>query len=232
MSNVDKSKWSIAARGALATGLCLFGGMLLGLLAGFAVSGLPMHIPERTRNLISALPVLVTLTAGGAVWGYTMSRLTGAGGRTRMAWAGALSFAPSLILTGIILARLEVAIVEGSGGPDLPIHQVFSLLFVPAAFFVAGVGGLALGLAAGDAHRALKMFIAAGSAAALAFLAVNLGMDALGWRVGAPGAAERFTMLTVMLAGSLGAALAGGAVVGMVLKGRQRAENTDVFGIL
>jgi hypothetical protein len=53
--------------------------------------------------------------------------------------------------------------------------------------------------------------------AALAFLSVNLVMEALDWVVGAPQAAERFTMLTVMLTGNLGAALAGGAVLGITL---------------
>ena len=49
--------------------------------------------------------------------------------------------------------------------------------------------------------------------AALAFLAVNLGMEALGWQVGGPGAEERATMLTVLFVSSLGAALAGGASI-------------------
>ena len=47
----------------------------------------------------------------------------------------------------------------------------------------------------------------AGLAGGAAFLAVDLLMDALGWRVGAPGAAERFTMLTVMFTGDFVAAL-------------------------
>ncbi|MDX1616803.1 MAG: hypothetical protein R3300_21020 [Candidatus Promineifilaceae bacterium] len=42
----------------------------------------------------------------------------------------------------------------------------------------------------------------------MAFLVVNLVMETLGWVVGAPGAAARYTMLTVMFAGNLGAALA------------------------
>jgi hypothetical protein len=42
-------------------------------------------------------------------------------------------------------------------------------------------------------------------------------MEASGWVVGGPRAAERFTMLTVMVLSNLGAALAGGAVIGVVL---------------
>jgi hypothetical protein len=55
-----------------------------------------------------------------------------------------------------------------------------------------------------------------------AFLLVNLVMYQLGYKVGAPGAAERATMLTVMMAGSLGAALAGGAAIGVLLGGTEK----------
>ena len=42
-------------------------------------------------------------------------------------------------------------------------------------------------------------------------------MEALGWQIGGPGAAERATMLTVLFVSNLGAALAGGAVLGLTL---------------
>ena len=51
-------------------------------------------------------------------------------------------------------------------------------------------------------------------------LAVNLGMEALGWQVGGPRAEERGTMLTVLIASNLGAALVGGAMLGMTLTQR------------
>jgi hypothetical protein len=69
-----------------------------------------------------------------------------------------------------------------------------------------------------DAALAISLLWRVGLAAALAFLAVNLAMEAAGWVVGGPRAAERFTMLTVMFAGDLGAALAGGAVLGWTLQ--------------
>lgn len=214
----EKSLTGITARCALVSGMFLFGGMLVGLLAGFAVNGLPMHVPEQTRNLLSALPVLAIITAAGAGWGLAMARQSGISESRRMTWAGALSFTPSILIAGIALSRLEVSILERSGGSALPVHQVFSLLFVPATFFVAGMGGLAVGLAARDRALALRLFLASGFAGGLAFLAVNLVMDALGWRVGAPGAAERATMLTVTMAGSLAAAVAGGGTIGYLLR--------------
>ncbi|RPI87709.1 MAG: hypothetical protein EHM41_04010 [Chloroflexi bacterium] len=48
-------------------------------------------------------------------------------------------------------------------------------------------------------------------------------MQAMGWVVGAPGAVERATMITVMFSGDLAAALAGGAVIGALL-GKQQAS--------
>jgi hypothetical protein len=215
--SVNHDLLKIAIRCAILTALCLGGGLLLGFAAGFAVSGLPMHLPERTRNLFSTLPVLGVVIAAGAAWGYAMGRASGVGKIRRMTWAGGLSFAPSLILAGILLARLEVAIIERGGGPDLPVHVVFTLLFVPAAFFIAGMGGLALGFAQGSWRLAGRLALGGALAGGLAFLVVNLVMDALGWRVGAPGAAERATMLTVMMVSNLGTALAGGAVIGVQL---------------
>lgn len=216
--NAENGSPGVVIRCGLVSGLILVGGMLVGLLVGFAVSGLPMHVPEETKNLLSALPVLAIITSAGSGWGLAMARLTGVPESRRMAWAGALSVSPSILAVGIALSLLEVSIVERGLGPDLPVHQVFTLLFVPATFFVAGMGGLALGLALGDRALALRLFTASGSTGALAFLLVNLVMDALGWRVGAPGAAERATMLTVMLAGSLAAALAGGGIIGYMLR--------------
>ncbi|MFQ5890957.1 MAG: hypothetical protein ACE5JR_13075 [Gemmatimonadota bacterium] len=102
-------------------------------------------------------------------------------------------------------------------GSALPIHVVFTILFVPAAFFVAGVTALAVGVALKDWARAGRLAVCTGLAAAAAFLAVDVLMDLAGWRVGAPGAASRATMLTVTLAGSLAGALAGGGVLGALL---------------
>src|SRR5438477_464070 len=94
------------------------------------------------------------------------------------------------------------------------------------------IGGMLVGVAAGTLthdglpghlHEPVKIGVAALSALAgvlaggAAFLAVDLLMDALGWRVGAPGAAEHFTMLTVMFSGDFVAALAAGAVIGLLL---------------
>ncbi len=132
------------------------------------------------------------------------------------------------MLAGLTLAALERAIVERGQGPDLPVHIVFTILFVPAAFFIAGAGGLALGLAERNLRLGLQLAVGGGLSAAIAFLLVNLLMDALGWRVGAPGAAERATMLTVMMAGNLAAALAGGGILGYQLSRYFQRNTVDL----
>ena len=213
---------------ALATAVCLFGGLLVGFAIAIAVSNLPMHIPNQTLNFISMMLLLSILFFAGAAWGYAMAKISSTQNKRRMIWAGALSFSPALVLAGLMLATLERVIVERGQGPDLPVHNVFTILFVPAAFFVAGTGGLALGLAERNLRLGLRLAVGAGLSAALGFLLVNLLMDALGWRVGAPGAAERATMLTVMMAGNLAAALASGGILGYQLSRYFQRNTVDL----
>ena len=80
-----------------------------------------------------------------------------------------------------------------------------------------GVSAWAIGRGLRDNALAWSLFWRVGLAAGGAFLAVNLIMQAAGWVVGAPGAAERATMLTVMGLGNIGAALGGGGVMGQLL---------------
>lgn len=211
----------LIVRFALYTAFYLFGGMLLSFGAAFGISSLPMHLPQSTSVAIS-FAVFVSFTClAGALWGRSLARLSGSQKVRAMTLAGGLCFGPALLLTALALGRLEVALVEQGRGPDLPIHVVFTLLFVPAAFVVAGSGGLALGLAYKDGRLALQSALGSGAAGALGFLLVNLAMDTLGWRVGAPGAAARATMLVVMMSGSLGAALCAGGALGFLLTNRQ-----------
>jgi hypothetical protein len=213
---------------ALATAACLFGGLLVGFAIAIAVSNLPMHMPSQALNFISMMLLLCTLFIAGAAWGFAIAKIFSTQNKKRMIWAGALTFSPALLLAGLTLGTLERAIVEGGQGPDLPVHIVFTLLFVPAAFFVAGAGGLALGLAERNLRLGLRLAAGGGIAAALGFLLVDLLMDALGWRVGAPGAAERATMLTVMMTGNLAAALAGGGILGYQLSRYFQRNTVDL----
>src|SRR5581483_10974522 len=128
------------------------------------------------------------------------------------------SFGSSVLAVVVLLTVLEQIIVEQGKGPPLPLHNVFTLLFVPAAALTAGLGGFALGLATRDRAFAARLGLWSGLAGGAAFLVVNGLLDALGFRVGAPGAAERATMVSTALLGSLAAAAAGGALIGTALR--------------
>jgi len=213
-----------ALLGALLTVLTLFGGMLIGVVLGFVFQSLPGHsLPSALSITLGVIPAISGLVAGGAAWGLAMGRLALAKNLRRMALAGILGFAPVTILLAILLLNLEPIAVEKFGA-QLPIHRVFTLFFVPAAFIIAGVSAFAVGRGLNDRPLAAKLLWRVGLAAALAFLAVNLAMEVSGWVVGAPGAGERATMLVVMFVGNLGAALAGGAVMGSTLASAMRSE--------
>jgi hypothetical protein len=211
----------LAVHGALLTVACLFGGLLVGVAVGFLVfellpGGDDFAHPPPLNVTLAALPALAGFTVGSATWGVRMGRLAGGADRRRLAIAGALSFGPMTVALGIGLSALEPIAVAGFGG-GLPVHRLFTVLFVPTAFLIAGVSAWAVGLGLRRPRLALALLWQVGLAAAAGFLVVNLALEAAGWVVGAPGAAERATMLTVMFAGNVGAALAGGASMGLAL---------------
>ncbi|MDX1664401.1 MAG: hypothetical protein R3272_11440 [Candidatus Promineifilaceae bacterium] len=220
-------------KGAFYTVATLFGGLLIGLLVGDLVfrliPGSSVENVQIGHAAIAAIPALAGFLAGGAAWGIQMGRLAGVApeGSRRMALAGMAGFAPITIVLALVLGVAEPFIVASFGtvGEGVPIHRVFTLLFVPSAFLIAGISAYAVGRTLGDGARARSLLWQVGLAAAAAFLLVNLTMEALGWVVGAPGAAERATMVTVMAAGNLAAALAGGAVLGARLAERRQTWN-------
>jgi hypothetical protein len=203
---------------AVATAFILFAGIFAGIVAGaFVNDTLPGHSTDPVNLALSMIAALTAFAAGGAVWGWAMSRITRSADGRRMAWAGAIGFAPTAILVVLALTVSENLIVEQRQGPELPIHNVFTILFVPAAAIISGVGGFAMGIGARNRVAARKLAWVCAVAGGVAFLFVNLTMDALGLRVGAPGAAERATMLATALLGDLAAALVVGGMIGTVL---------------
>jgi len=214
--------------GAWKTVATLFGGLLAGLLLGnlvFSVlPGFSVTNPKVQNAVIAAIPTIIVFAVGSAAWGRSMGRLTGVVESKRMAWAGILGFAPITIVMGFLLFRLEPVALERFG-ERLPIHRVFTLLFVPTAFIIASISAWAIGVGLRDKALSRALAWRVGLTSAAAFLAVNLVMEAAGWVVGAPRAAERATMVTVMSLGNLVAALSGGAVLGLRL-GRLGAAGT------
>ena len=119
-------------------------GVFIGIIFN---KSLPMHVPDSTRNLFSALPVLGILAFAGAGWGYILGRVTGSLYPKRMALAGGLCYGLSIILVALSLTFLEVQIVEKGQGPSIQVHKLHTILFVPATFIVTGVPSPSMNLA-------------------------------------------------------------------------------------
>ena len=209
-----------ALLGAALTIVTLFGGLLLDLVLGTIIfHNLPGHSledPSPAHTAIAAFPALLGFLAGGVAWGVSLTLIRPAPDSRRMAMAGLLGFGPITITLAIGLSVVET-LAGSSILRQIPIHRLFTLLFVPAAFLIAGISSWAIGRGFQDKALAWRLFWRVGLAAAATFLAVNLGMEAFGWVVGALGAAQRATMVTVLISGNLSAALDGGGVLGLTL---------------
>lgn len=200
------------------TALYLLGGLAGGLAVALPISVLPVPgEPHLVRNVLSGAFLFVVLVVASVGWGRSIASRTGCPDNRRMGWVAAMSFAPTLVLVGTVLGVMEPLFIRLGAAEGLPIHVIFTLLFVPSAFFVAAVTAFAMGWSLNGAPLALKLAWQTGLAAAVAFFAADVLMDSIGWRVGAPGAAQRATMLTVTLVGTLAAALAGGAALGFTV---------------
>lgn len=218
MANVSQiepaSRVYAAILGATLTVFALVGGLILSFMVGSLTSEvLEGRVPSQYIIPLTTIVSSTVMLSGSALWGIGMARLARIPASWRVALAAILGFVPVTILVAFGLAAAEPFVFGG----NLPVHRLFTLLFVPSAGLIAGTSSLALGWALGWSRTAPGLALRVGLTAALAFLAVDLVMEALGWQVGGPGAAERTTMLTVLFAGNLGAALAGGAMLSMRL---------------
>ncbi len=225
MANVAQTKEYIApaARvraailGSALTALALDGGLMVSFMVGHVISqALEGRLPSPLSFALTVIVSSASMLGGCAFWGVGMARLARIQVSKRAAWAGILGFLP---ITGLLALGLQTAesIVFSI---NLPLHRLFTLLFVPSAGLIAGTSSLALGWALEWGRAAPALALRVGITAALAFLAVNLGMEVLGWQIGAPGAEERGTMITILIVSNLGTALAGGAMLGMTLTQR------------
>lgn len=210
-----------ALLGSIFTALFLYGGMLAGIVIGNFVTDLFPHTgtgePPLMVILAGVLPPITGLLVGSGGWGVLMGRLVNEDDRWRLARAGILGFVPITVVLSVLLFGVEQVVTATSG---LPIHQVFTISFVPAAFLIAGVTAWTFGRKLRDRRLARELFWKVGLTAGLAFLIVNVAMEARGWVIGAPGARARDTMITVTMVANLAVALVGGGVMGVVLERR------------
>jgi len=198
---------------AVTTAVSLMGGVIVGMAIVVLVDRLPFHAPDQTLFLLAMIPIF----GGGALWGFILTRIHNLPKRMGASIAGSFSFGFGVIGAANLLGDLERVLVAQHRLPGVPIHVIFTLLFVPATFLVATLGASAILLASGNRARWFLSALATGAAAASSFLVVDLILDALGFRVGAPRAEERATMLTVAFLSSAAAAFSAGGILGYVL---------------
>ena len=209
---------------ALLTAVILIPGAIVGIAGGgFVDATLPGNATDPIKLALTVLSSFTGMFVGGAAWGWSISRLTKAAAGRRMAVAGGIGFALCTIVVVLTLGFLEDLVVQQQRGPQLPIHNVFTMLFVPAAAIITGASGAMLGFGMRDPALAGRLAWLCAISGGCAFLVVNLTLDGLGFRVGAPGAEARATMITTALLGNLAAALAGGAIIGYSARGWSRA---------
>jgi hypothetical protein len=198
--------------GARITAGYLYGGLVLGIGLGMLIADPSTHVPAALKVAVSAIVALSTMILSSAAWGRSIARKLAVENTRRLARTTALGFAISIIVAGAALNLLEPFAVRGG---LLPIHIAYGTLFVPASFAVAAgtTAALALGLRMSNTNGR-RLALTVGVRAAAAFLVTYLVMDAAGWRVGAPDAAKRATMLVVTALSALAASLAGGSALG------------------
>src|SRR2546421_13104074 len=92
---------------ALLTAFILIPGAILGLAAGGAVDQtLPGNPTEPIKLALTVLSAFAGMFVGGAVWGWSISRITKAAGDRRMAVAG-----------GIWVGLGALVVIHPPGGP-------------------------------------------------------------------------------------------------------------------
>ncbi len=200
---------------AALAGVWLPGAFVLTVATVMAVQRLlgPAMVIEETRGALLLISIGVAwLGLAGAFWLRRVARLAGLTVPRSAMLMTAVAHAVLTVAAVFVLGRLEGYFVE-EGHATIPLHNLFTLLFVPAVLACAGLLCASAALALRVRPLTRRLALRGGLAAALTFLALNVLQDLLGRRVGGPNAKATATMITVALIGNLGAAMAMSIVV-------------------
>lgn len=213
---------SMIVRASALTTRDVVGGLLVAAAAGGVIDTLGTPLPILLRRTLSVATAIAVLFQAMKFWGRDMTRLAGQAGVGGISRAGALVLAILFGTIGLVLGVTEPFVVGRAALRGFQIHQVYMVLFVTATLLIATAGTFTLGRGLRGNSFASRLGLPSGIVAAAAFLAVALAMDAIGWRVGAPRAAERATMVVVTTLGLIAAGIAAGSVIGFMLSQTQR----------
>jgi hypothetical protein len=192
----------------------ILGGLALAVVIGGMIDELRAVLPIVVSRGAAVVVAVSLIFFAIRLWGRDMARIAGRPEISGISNAGALALAAVIGLIGLALGLAEPIAVRSGARFGLRIDQVYTLLFVPATLIVTTAGAYVLARSHGDTRFAIRLAILCGLASAGVFLMTDLGMDALGWRVGAPGAGRRATMIVVTTLGMAFAAITAGGVIG------------------
>jgi len=196
------------------------------LPASFVVLFIVLSVINNARGEGNDLPTngmlligFAIFVGGGWLWTHALIRPLRLSHASRVCAMGAISVAATTMLCILGLGKLEEYFVADGNSP-MPIHQLYTLLFVPATFLATALTAGVIGRAIGSTAFAIRLALQAGGATAFTYLVFNILQDLLGRRVGGLNAANTATMITVTLVCYIAAALTMSAVMGRILRAR------------
>ena len=196
-------------------GFWLMAAIPISLLIGLPTLKL-LSLDMGTDDPIGNVILFLGHFVAGYMWARSLGSRSGLANNKMMNVVGGLAF--TLLVMG---GRLLVIAHDPRNvfGPlfHYKQHLLFGAVFMVWTGLVVGGTGFTLGISLKNLKLALKLlgvgFLSGGGT----FLVVAFLMDLIGFRVGAPRADERFTMLVVSILGIWSAALVGSAVFGKIL---------------
>ncbi len=192
-----------------------------GVRVGITRSGLTVE-----GVVVGLLALIAGLLAIGALWGFGIALLNKRHPR-RLAAAGAKHWGiPTLVFAALILEGVNAFQDDLSLALDVSRHFIFTISFAFSTLVITAVAVRGMVRALGRDELARRTGIYSGLASAVGFILVDLVMLSQGWELGR-WMGGRSVMLTVMFAGNLGAALAGGATMGWLLGGLRVPNQAD-----
>lgn len=221
LNRVYQSDLNIAVQSALAAALCL--GLPAGLLFWLIIvqRWAPSTPIDGLLNFFrdNAVPPTILEMLGAFGWGLLLSKISG---HRQWWWLSAATMAGVRMGDFALYNGLLDQWVQGHAPPDLSLHVRFGLILGITVLCVTVSTGLLLGLALMNWKASLMLAASTGLASVLAALVTLIILDGLGIRVGSGNAA----MPKVTAAGTMAAALAGGAMLGVVFSRYVRAGSS------
>ncbi len=187
-------------------------------IAGIVAGMLIVNLGGNTNTIqpFGMMVLFASMLAGSALWALAIERLAGLQHTRRFIIIAAITQVAITFTAMLVLGKAEEHFVE-NGNTNLPLHVLYTLLFVPATFIGAFIAGSVCAFVMDKPALAWRMGLHCAAAAAFAFLVLNVLQDMLGRRVGGPNAAETATMITVTLVCWLAASAVFSAAMGRLL---------------